>query len=687
MDKKIPDRSKSVSHFLENVPLSLSKDFLNLDFSEHTLLPNTLFLQGEYLLSQGQLIEALYLFDESLELAVDRASLYYRQGTALFSYGQAPGKEKALLIANKKFKEATLLTPDSFGCWHMWGQSLAFLGTTFQEKHYFIEAEKKLQRALSLSNQEEQSILWKLHSEIAGVLSYLANSSKEPLDWHLAIEHFQKAVSYSDSFPPVFWDSYGKACLQLSSCINDIRLCVKAIHFFKYALSRSPSTFPIGWKHLAKALWDLYEHTHDEEHFTQATDCFAAALQTNANDVDLWLDCAKLFLDHGRRVQNSKHLKSSIDKSVKAYSLNIQSAKALAIWGESLALVGEYGDRLDLLLEGENKLTQALDIDPEEISITYSYGQCLNSLGNYYQDSDYHYQAIEKFQEGVSKDRTLHTNWHGIGMSYFTIGFAEQNEYILAKALWFFHKAMEIAPHNTYYQVDLAICLSRLGEFFQTPQYLEESIEQFEKALQLQKNAVYLHPEWLLHYARTLDLYGDHHEETVYYTKALELLSHALMMNPELDEVHYQMGLSFSHLGELTLEINNFYKALHYFKLAAKQDEENDSILLDLGITLINISECTSDLAEVDTCLADAEVKLTQSAKSGNLTAYYQLACLYSLTGRYEEGLRFLKKADTFDALPYLEEILEDDWLEALRNTSECREFLLILEKKASLQQ
>ena len=119
-------------------------------------------------------------------------------------------------------------------------------------------------------------------------------------------------------------------------------------------------------------------------------------------------------------------------------------------------------------------------------------------------------------------------------------------------------------------------------------------------------------------------------------------------MNPELDEVHYQMGLSFSHLGELTLEINNFYKALHYFKLAAKQDEENDSILLDLGITLINISECTSDPAEVDTCLADAEVKLTQSAKSGNLTAYYQLACLYSLTGRYEEGLRFLKKADSF---------------------------------------
>ena len=75
------------------------------------------------------------------------------------------------------------------------------------------------------------------------------------------------------------------------------------------------------------------------------------------------------------------------------------------------------------------------------------------------------------------------------------------------------------------------------------------------------------------------------------------------------------------------------------------------------------------------------------SADTGNLTAYYQLACLYCLTGRYEEGLRFLKKADSFDALPYLEEILEDDWLEALGNTPEGREFLLVLEKKASLQQ
>jgi hypothetical protein len=67
--------------------------------------------------------------------------------------------------------------------------------------------------------------------------------------------------------------------------------------------------------------------------------------------------------------------------------------------------------------------------------------------------------------------------------------------------------------------------------------------------------------------------------------------------------------------------------------------------------------------------------------------AYYQLACLCSLTGRHEEGIYFLTKADDFDALPSLEEIVEDEWLDPLRETLACQEFLREIEKRASLQE
>ena len=58
-----------------------------------------------------------------------------------------------------------------------------------------------------------------------------------------------------------------------------------------------------------------------------------------------------------------------------------------------------------------------------------------------------------------------------------------------------------------------------------------------------------------------------------------------------------------------------------------------------------------------------------QSAKLGYTEAYYHLAALYSLSCEYEKAILFLNKCVTFDALPPLDDILEDEWLENLRHT------------------
>jgi hypothetical protein len=49
------------------------------------------------------------------------------------------------------------------------------------------------------------------------------------------------------------------------------------------------------------------------------------------------------------------------------------------------------------------------------------------------------------------------------------------------------------------------------------PELLKRAISYFEYTLQSQKNALYLHPEWLYHYAITLDLLGDYHEDQSAY--------------------------------------------------------------------------------------------------------------------------------------------------------------------------
>jgi tetratricopeptide (TPR) repeat protein len=155
------------------------------------------------------------------------------------------------------------------------------------------------------------------------------------------------------------------------------------------------------------------------------------------------------------------------------------------------------------------------------------------------------------------------------------------------------------------------------------------------------------------------------------------------MIDPDFPHIHYQLALVLSHLGELSGELDPFYKALHYFKLAAKHDEENDQILVDLAVTLINIAQSSSDTLEIELCYKDAEAKLIQAVKAGNLQAYYQLAGLFSILRQTDKSLAFLMKTESFQALPSIEELLEDEWLDYVRTTEGFQNFLHYLEQKS----
>ena len=148
------------------------------------------------------------------------------------------------------------------------------------------------------------------------------------------------------------------------------------------------------------------------------------------------------------------------------------------------------------------------------------------------------------------------------------------------------------------------------------------------------------------------------------------------MVDPDFPHIHHRLAQAFCHLGELMGEIDFFYRAIHHLRLSLKQDEDNDAMILDWGIALINIAQNSPVLTDVEQLLQDAKQKLTLAAKLGNIQAYYQLSCLYSILHQYQQSMYFLIKADHFNALPPLEELLSDDWLEDLRSTSDFREFL-----------
>src|SRR5690606_38851680 len=78
----------------------------------------------------------------------------------------------------------------------------------------------------------------------------------------------------------------------------------------------------------------------------------------------------------------------------------------------------------------------------------------------------------------------------------------------------------------------------------------------------------------------------------------------------------------------------------------------------------------------------DAEEKISKAGHLGNEDAYYLLAALYSILGRLYESMTLIEKALSIRALPSLEDLLEDEWLENLRSTGAFASFISELEAR-----
>lgn len=629
--------------------------------------------QGEMKLLSGD-IKGLKLFEHALELDPKNTNLIYRQATALYEYGASSKTKKYLLLANKKFKAALQLNPLCFASWSGWGNSLSLLGKTFGNHHYFIDAREKLQKAAQYAKGQTDESVALVYWNLGQVLTATSDHSGEVSDLTSALEAYGKASSLCEQLPARFWNDFGRVSLKLGAQINDINLYLKAINCQKNAISKSLSSFD-SWFLLADTLMQFYTLTHDEDHFSQANECFISAAKLEPDNTSIWISWAKLLMYSGKRLKDVKRLFSAIEKCHKAHSCKPKDESTITLWAETLALLGSLSDRLDLISEAENKIAEAMDQFGQTPEVCYAHGVTLYAYGTYYSDADYYYQAIEKFQEGLSINRVNHKLWFHLGHTYRIIAEIEDDHTLFHRAAKFCARAINLQPASTYYY-EYALSLSKLSEYNPEKETIENALIGFEQAFSLQKNAIYLHPEWLFEYANTLDLMGDLQDDDKYYIKAIEILKRVLMLDPDFDGIHYRIALTYMHLGELSDEVEMYHRALTHYKIAFNNNEENEQLILDWSLALIHLSQVSPYAEDREQYLKEAEFKLIQSAKLGNTEVYYHLCCLYSLMKHFEKAMYFLEKAEHFDALPPLEEVLEDIWLENLRQTEVFKAFI-----------
>ncbi|MDJ0652407.1 MAG: hypothetical protein QNJ27_05325 [Simkaniaceae bacterium] len=618
-------------------------------------------------------------FERAAKLDPQNPRLFIKQGLALFEYGSAEENEEGLSLASKCFKITTTLDPYCFQAWHLWGNTLHFLGKRRQEPSYFSNALKKYERAVEISEGQTPDVLADLHWDLGDLWSELAKKSGEITDYHYAVKAYEKASTAKDDLAPEFWINFGNTYQVMGKKTNDTRFLLKAIDCYKNAVS-SKISFSEAWLFLAVALKTLYSYTHEEDHFSQANECFATTLQLSKNDARAYLEWAQLLLESGTLVKDTKKIRASIDKCFKAYQFDKKNPPITTVWVEGLALLGSETEQLGLIHEALGKIEHLIE-EHKNPETFYAYGMCFYALGTYYKDCDFFYQALEQFQEGLSINRAHHRLWHAMASSSFAAALLDHDEKSYERSFHFFKQALNVKRSSLYHS-HYAMCLLKWGEISHEKHIVKRAVSHFEEALDLQKNAPYMHLDWIFYYAAALDQLAGFNESDHHYAKAIDLLNHILMLRPEFPHIHLQLALTYSHYAELVSEPKIFYGALYHYRIAHQKEKENDQIILDWALTLMNLGDLLEKDVESDELLREAEYKMIQAAKLGNTHAYYALSCLYSVIGDLNNSLRLLRKAKAFDALPPIEEVLEDDWLENLRETQGFQAFVNALKCK-----
>ena len=636
--------------------------------------------QGELALLQGNL-NALSFFEAASQIDPQNPKIWYRQGLAFFEYGSEEGKEKALLLAAKHFKIAVQFEPAYFDAYVAWGNALLQLGRFHAEYHYLGEAKEKYQKALEFSAGQSKEILSELYWDFGIVWSEIAKVSGEALDLRLAIDAFQKSASLIERCPPEFSHDYGKAYLEMGLLINDARLYAQAVVHLQRAVQTAPE-YADGWETLGECYSQLYLNTMDERYVDKASDAYANAIRISPRNASVWLSWAQIISESGRLCEDPKPIRLSIEKCARAATIDPKDPLITAQWVESLSYLGALTSRLDLLIEAENKILKATDTYPDDPDLWLAYGVCLNAFGRYYDDPEYYEMAIEKLQWGLSIDRTSAEHWHALGTAHSALADLLDDPDLLGRAGRFFARAGDLKPSYPPLLFDAARSALQFSQMADDLPSLEKAIGYFESLLQGHKESILHHPEWLFEYASALEWLGDFSSEETHFARAIEIFSHVLLIHPDFLHIHCHLAICYLELGHITMDTEHYKRAIHFFRLASRQDEENDQIWLDWGICLIYLANQTSNPDFRNQLYWDAEQKISRAGHLGNSYAYYNLACIYSILDRYEEAMTLIEKALDARSLPTLDEMADDEWLDNLRTTAAFSQFFSALEAK-----
>lgn len=643
---------------------------------ERNLFSKLLLKQGSIQLAKGE-NKVLETFDLAAKVSLS-PSIFFEQGII---FSMHPDNSRCLKLASNCFAKSIEMGFAPFIVWYQWAEALFMLGTLDGEIDDLLEAEKRFEKASTMLDSSPDELKRDFYWKWAVCWATLGMHSGEPIDFNKALQYFRKAEAFGCAGAKFLID-YGNALADLGSLIDAREYFVEALQLFKKATELAPEKSE-AWQFYACCLCKLYETTPNDDYLEQAMNSFQTATDLKGQNGFVWLKWAQFEGQAGKLKRSHTMLESSLEKFTKANELEPNHPGILGHWAETELILAFYHERHDLIQSAKAKIIKSLELQPKNSDGWYLYGACLNEMGRYFEDQNYYEQAIEKFQYGLSLKRDNPLLWYGLALSHFALGELQNDLSLVEKSAYYCSRVLEygVAPNSQFWN-DWGVALLKLGEMTNQEKHVEAAIEKFERAL---KQPVFdpacedVDLEWVYNYSCALDLLGELNDEPRLFEKAAHILNQILQLDPSYQQARYNLALTLSHLANATNEIETYQKAFEQFQNLLSEDPEDDVVHIDFGICLVNFSLLTQDPnqpSKSENLFRQAELHLMQSAALGNSDAYYLLAGLYSLTGHYHLSMHNIEKALTLKVLPPLEDLLHDEWLEGLRDTSHFKQFI-----------
>lgn len=681
----------AIEDFDRLAPFKEAASWTAMTPTERDILALSFVTQGESQLKNGD-NSAFCNFDLAVKVAPKNVTVLFRQALA---YAVQNQNMRCQTAACTTLQELVALDPQYFGAWRLWGNILVNIGILQGEAHYFHEAHQKFSEAeacpcdcnSSPSTEDSSTPQADFYWHWGLCAHHLGKLSGEACDFHVALEKYRQAAEQGLQSAD-FWNDYGDALVELAHLIGRKELLFEAVDLYNKAIEIAPEQYQ-SWFNLARSFQLIFECDHEEADFNSAHESFSRAAELDDRDVDLWLNWGQLHTYHAKSRQCIESLQNSLEKFVKADACEPNHALVLRYWGEAQMLYGAYNESGETLREAEAKIVKSIEIDPESPQAWMIYGSCLNELGRYFTDDAYFLQAIDKFRYGLSLDKNNPALFYGMSFAYLSVGELLADPAMIEQSVQCYARVVEfggaIPPK---FWNDWGVALMKLAQLTHDQKIVESAIEKFEQVIlpygnKDNKREVEL--EWMYNYGCAFDFLGDFTQEAYDYEQAIQILTKVLEQDPTYIHARYNLALALSHLGELNDDIECFHTALQHFEVLLAEDPEDEMAWNDWGLTLMNLAHLVNDPLHPEQSqqlYEESEHKLGHAIALGCTEAYYNLACLYALNANYSAAMHYLERSETAGILPGIEDLMHDEWLASLRDTSDFKHFIALLSNK-----